>query len=141
MERYTIFLDWKNQHCENDYTTQSNLHIQCNPYQSTTGIFHRTRMKNITNKMRTLVDGLNNKFDTFEELGDRSEEVTQTQREKEIKTLKQLEDVVTGMRRPIVHLITNSERTIRKNQGTAIFRETMDENVLTFPSHNEFQSE
>ena len=99
------------------------------------------RMKNITNKMRTLVDGLNNKFDTFEELGDRSEEVTQTQREKEIKTLKQLEDVVTGMRRPIVHLITNSERTIRKNQGTAIFRETMDENVLTFPSHNEFQSE
>ena len=22
MERYTMFLDWKNQHCENDYTTQ-----------------------------------------------------------------------------------------------------------------------
>ena len=30
--RYTMFLDWKNQHCENDYTTQSNLQIQCNPY-------------------------------------------------------------------------------------------------------------
>ena len=23
MERYTMFLDWKNQHCENDYTTQT----------------------------------------------------------------------------------------------------------------------
>ena len=28
MERYTMFLDWKNQYCENDYTTQSNLQIQ-----------------------------------------------------------------------------------------------------------------
>ena len=28
-----MFLDWKNQYCENDYTTQSNLQIQCNPYQ------------------------------------------------------------------------------------------------------------
>ena len=27
MERYTMFLDWKNQHCENDYSTQSNLQI------------------------------------------------------------------------------------------------------------------
>ena len=25
MERYTMFLDWKNQHCENAYTPQSNL--------------------------------------------------------------------------------------------------------------------
>ena len=24
-EIYTMFLDWKNQYCENDYTTQSNL--------------------------------------------------------------------------------------------------------------------
>ena len=24
MERDTMFLDWKNQHCENDSTTQSN---------------------------------------------------------------------------------------------------------------------
>ena len=40
------FLDWKNQHCENDSTTQSNLQIQCNPYQTTTGIFHRNRKKN-----------------------------------------------------------------------------------------------
>ena len=27
MERYTMFLDWKNQYCENDYTTQSNLSV------------------------------------------------------------------------------------------------------------------
>ena len=26
-----MFLDWKNQHCENDYTTQSKLQIQYNP--------------------------------------------------------------------------------------------------------------
>ena len=43
-----MFLDWKNQHCENDYTTQSNLKIQGNPYQTTNGIFHRTRTKTFT---------------------------------------------------------------------------------------------
>ena len=41
-----MFLDWKNQHCENDSTTQSNLQIQCNPYQTTTGIFHKNRTNN-----------------------------------------------------------------------------------------------
>ena len=39
MERYTIFLDWKNQYCDNHYTTKSNLYIQCNPYQTTNDIF------------------------------------------------------------------------------------------------------
>ena len=53
MERYTMFLDWKNQYCENDYTTQSNLQIQCNPYQTTTGIFHTTRIKKFTVCMET----------------------------------------------------------------------------------------
>ena len=53
MERYTMFLDWKNQHCENDYTTQSNLQIQCNPYQTTNGIFYSTRTKNFTICMET----------------------------------------------------------------------------------------
>ena len=48
MERYTMFLDWKNQYWKKDYTTQSNLYIQCNPYQTTIGIFHRTRTKNFT---------------------------------------------------------------------------------------------
>ena len=43
--RYTRFLDWKNQYCENDYTSQSSLWIQCNTYQNTNGIFHRTRIR------------------------------------------------------------------------------------------------
>ena len=38
MEKYTMFMDWKNQYSENEYTTQSNLYIQCNPYQPTNGI-------------------------------------------------------------------------------------------------------
>ena len=43
MEKYTMFMDWKNQQGENECTTQSNLQIQCNPYQATNGIFQRTR--------------------------------------------------------------------------------------------------
>ena len=31
-ERYTMFVDWKNHYCQNDYTTQSILQIQYNPY-------------------------------------------------------------------------------------------------------------
>ena len=52
MERYTMLLDWKNQYCENDYTTQSRV-VQCNPYQITYGIFHRTRTRNFTIYMET----------------------------------------------------------------------------------------
>ena len=48
-----MFLNWKNQLCENDYTTPSNLQIQCNLYQTTTGIFHRTRTKNFTICIKT----------------------------------------------------------------------------------------
>ena len=54
MERYSMFLGRKNQYCENDYTTKHNLRIQCNPYQITKGIFHRTRIKNFTIHMETL---------------------------------------------------------------------------------------
>ena len=36
------------QYCENDYMIQSNLQIQCNPYQATNGIFHRARTNNFT---------------------------------------------------------------------------------------------
>ena len=45
----------KNQYCENDHThtTQSNLQMECNPYQITNGIFHRTRTKNFTICMET----------------------------------------------------------------------------------------
>ena len=43
MEKYTVFMDRKNQYSENEYATQSNLQIQCNPYQATNGILHRAR--------------------------------------------------------------------------------------------------
>ncbi|EEC72365.1 hypothetical protein OsI_05623 [Oryza sativa Indica Group] len=46
MERYSMFKDRKNQYCKNGHTTQSNLQIQCNPYQMTQDIFHRTRTNN-----------------------------------------------------------------------------------------------
>ena len=48
-----MFLGRKNQQCENDYTTKCNLQIQCDPYQITDGIFHRTRTKNFTIHMET----------------------------------------------------------------------------------------
>ena len=41
-----MFLDWKNQYNENEYTAQSNLQIQCNSYQITNGILHRIDKKN-----------------------------------------------------------------------------------------------
>ena len=40
-----MFLDWKNQYCENDYSTRSNLQIQCNPYQTTNDIFSELEQK------------------------------------------------------------------------------------------------
>ena len=43
----------RNQYCENDYTTNCNLQIQCDPYQITNGIFHRTRTKKFTIHMET----------------------------------------------------------------------------------------
>ena len=48
-----MFLDWKNQYCENVYTTQSNLQIQCNPYQITNGIFLKNQKKNLKICMET----------------------------------------------------------------------------------------
>ena len=41
-------LDWKNQYSENDYTAPNSLYIQCNPYQTTHDIFHRTKTNNFT---------------------------------------------------------------------------------------------
>ena len=49
MEKYTMFMDWKNQYSESEYTTKSDLQIQCNPYQATTsGIFHIARINTFT---------------------------------------------------------------------------------------------
>ena len=43
-----MFMGQKNQYSENEYTTQSNLQIQCNPYQATNGIFQKTRTNTFT---------------------------------------------------------------------------------------------
>ena len=44
-EKNTMFLHWKNRHHYSDHT-QVKLHIHCNPYENTKGIFHRTRSNN-----------------------------------------------------------------------------------------------
>ena len=36
-------VDWKKQNCLTVHTAQSNLQIQCNPYQNSNGIFQRNR--------------------------------------------------------------------------------------------------
>ena len=43
--RDSMLLGWKNQCCENDYTTKYNLQIQCDHYQIINGIFQRTIKK------------------------------------------------------------------------------------------------
>ena len=48
MEKYTMFMGQMNQYSENEYTNQSNLQIQCNTYQATNSILHRTRTNNFT---------------------------------------------------------------------------------------------
>ena len=48
MEKYIVFMDWKNQYSDNGYTAQSNLQIQCNPCEATNGILHRARTNNFT---------------------------------------------------------------------------------------------
>ena len=39
MERYSMFLDWKNQYCENDYSTKGNLQIQWIPINLSMALF------------------------------------------------------------------------------------------------------
>ena len=48
-----MFLGRKNQYCENEYPTKCNLQIQCDPYQITNDIFHRTRTEIFTINMET----------------------------------------------------------------------------------------
>ena len=67
MVRYSMFLGRKNQYCEYDYPTKCNLHIQCNPYQITNGIFHRTRTKNFTIHMETQKTNSYNRHNTPQE--------------------------------------------------------------------------
>ena len=53
MERYSIFLGRKNQYCEKYYITKCSLQIQCDSYQITNGIFHKTKTKNFTIRVET----------------------------------------------------------------------------------------
>ena len=46
MEKDSMLLDRKKKYCSNVDTTQSNLHIQCNPCQKNTSIVHRARRNN-----------------------------------------------------------------------------------------------
>ena len=39
MEKHTVFMDWKNQHCQNGYTTQSNLRFSAIPIKLPTVSF------------------------------------------------------------------------------------------------------
>ena len=50
-----MFLDWKSQYCENDYTTQSNLQIQCIPVKVPMAFFTELeqKKKNLTICMET----------------------------------------------------------------------------------------
>ena len=41
-----MFLGWKSQYYQNDYTTQSNLQIQCNSYQIINSFFFPQPNKN-----------------------------------------------------------------------------------------------
>ena len=53
MQRYSIFLDWKNQYCENDCTTNTNYTVTAIPTKSPMALFHRTRTKHFTIHMET----------------------------------------------------------------------------------------
>ena len=46
MERYSMFMDWKNEHGENGHITESNIQIQCN--QNPDGIFLKTQNKKLS---------------------------------------------------------------------------------------------
>ena len=48
-----MLLGWKNQYCENDYTTKCDLQTQCNSYQINNDSFHRTRTKYFTIHIET----------------------------------------------------------------------------------------
>ena len=68
MEKYTVFMDWKDQYSENEYTIKNNLQIQYDPHQATNGIFHRTKTNYFTICMETQkTPNSQNNFETAKE--------------------------------------------------------------------------
>ena len=53
MGRSAVFLDWKSQYCENDYTTQSSLQIHCNLIKLSMAFFTTLKKKKFVWKFRT----------------------------------------------------------------------------------------
>ena len=45
MEKYTVFMDRKNQYSENEYTTKCSLQIQCNPIKLLMAFFTELEQK------------------------------------------------------------------------------------------------
>ena len=101
-----MFLDWKNQYCENDYTIQSNLQIQCNSYQATNGIFHRTRTKMFTICMEIKKKNLNSKGNlekekqSWESTFLTSDYTTKLQSSRQYDTGTKTEIQINGTRQP-----------------------------------------
>ena len=50
-----MLMDWKNQYKENEYTIQSNLQIQSNPYQATNGILEIQKKKKKTRTAKAIL--------------------------------------------------------------------------------------
>ena len=61
-----ILSSWIGRINVNEYTTRSNLQIQCDPYQATNSIFHRTRTNNF-NICMEIQKTLNNQLEKLEE--------------------------------------------------------------------------
>ena len=60
MERYIMFLDWKNQCCQNNYTIQGNWQIKCNPYWITNGILLEQKIFWISVEIQNTLKSHNN---------------------------------------------------------------------------------